>query len=180
MRVVDKEKRSAEIEKKILAGKTWVELESEYMLTRTYMQACLKKYCKTKRQYNELLSVARANAKVNVIYVSETGALLNNSGFLRGKQRIFVPEFCKKEVERIEPQNKYVLENPRICWANIEWERVKLLKRELKPRAIGIASFCCAMAKRNKSSRIVLYTNSRDVSELVYAQDMPNIEVVKF
>lgn len=180
MRTINKERRSAAIERKIYSGSTWEELENEYMLTRTYMQTCLRKYCKTKQQYDTLLSVARANAKVNVIYISETGALLNNWGFLRGKQRVFVPDFCKREIEKISHNNDHVLSNPKICWANIKWERVKIIDRELKPRTISVASFCCAMAKRHKNSKVVLYTNSRDIAELVEAQTIPNISIVKF
>lgn len=180
MRAINKERRSAAIERKIYSGNTWEELENEYMLTRTYMQTCLRKYCKTKQQYDTLLSVARANAKANVIYIAETGALLNNWGFLKGKQRVFVPDFCKREIEKIRPRSKYLLNNSKICWANIKWERVNMIGRELKPRTISVASFCCAMAKRHKNSKIVLYTNSRDITELVEAQTIPNISIVKF
>lgn len=181
MKKIDKEKRNAIFLKKILAGSTWEELEQEFVLTKTYIQTCLRKHIKLKKHYDLLLAKARANAKTKAIYVAETGALLNNSGLLRGKSRVFVPEFCKKEIEKIGPENVSILNNPKICWCNITWERVKNLpSREIKHRTIGITAFCCAMAKRNNDSRVVVYTNSRDIAELIEAQQLSNVSVVKF
>ena len=180
------ENRNESIIREIRNGASWEDLERKFKIGRTHMQLCLRKHYKKPLRYNLILVKARENSKnkESVIHVAETGALVARPSLLYKKQRVFVPDFCRNEIKSIatktgESYDK-LLTNPKICWTNISWERIKTLAdTEFKPRTIGVAAFCCAMAKRNKDKKIKFYTNSYFISELITAQAMPNVEVVR-
>lgn len=184
-RTIDKDSRNVTIISMINSGVTWETLEDKFMLTRAYMQQCLKAYFgENEKEYKLLLTTARANSNGKVIYITETGVLVSEPDFLKNKKRVFVPNWCQGEIKSLQfnLQEDYseILQSPKICWTNIPTERIRTIPgRYVKHRTLGIAAFCCAMAKRNKGVTIKLYTNSRAIIELVKFQQISNIDVVK-
>lgn len=189
-RSLNKDNRNAKIISRINNGASWEELESEFKLSKSHMQACLRVYYKQSSRYNAILARARKNSNGKkdtdaVIHIAETGALLVHPTLLYHKKRVFVPEFCKKEIDSIsskeETNRSNILNNNKICWTNIRWEHIVVPKDvEVKPRTISVVAFCCAMAKRNRPSKVKLYTNSYAIEKLIAIQNVSNIEVVKF
>ncbi len=182
---IKKDKRNEIIIDRISNGFTWDDLEREFDLTRSYMQNCLREHFENdKRKYKVLLAVARSNEKGKVIYIAETGVLIGHPAIFRNKNRIFVPNFCRKEIANLQVRNNEdytdIIKHPKICWSEIGWESITTIpNRNMKHRTIGITAFSCTIAKRNKETAVKLYTNSRDIEELVNVQNIPNLAVIK-
>lgn len=159
-------------------GATWEDLEIELGVTRVYLQSCLKRYLE-EREYQLLLGVARANAKTKYIDVVETGSLLNAPELLENKLRVFAPSFCRDEIRKLAPESD-MINSPKISWANIRWEHINISPdKRVKPRTIGVVAFCCTMAKRNRDYIIRVYTNSKDIEDLLVVQKISNIKIIK-
>lgn len=175
------DERNEYIIRRINQGATWEDMEEEFGLTTTYLRACLKRYLKDdEKRYQILLGIARANSNVRYIDVAETGALLNNSEAFENKKRVYVPSFCKCEIEKLGLGSD-MINNPKMCWVNIHWDHINISPaKRVKPRTIGITAFCCTMARHNKESIVRMHTNSKDIVDLIIAQNIPNIKIIKY
>lgn len=167
-----------EIITEIKAGATWGQLSDKLEVPQSHLQLQLKKYLgNNQRKYWNIVQMAKTNFKKKYIEVAETGALLHSTTILENVRRVFVPSFCKDEIEKMAPESE-LLSDFRICWSSIHWDRVSNLPvKILRNRTIGMTAFCNAMAKRYPKNIIRVHTSSKELEELLADQELPNIQV---